>query len=96
MKTITFGVREFQSHLGEALRTVREGGEVIVTSRGKTVAVLTQAGRRRAGGSREERALARLADQGRLIPAKRCGPIGHYSLPPLSGATEQLLADRRR
>src|SRR5579872_5685178 len=50
MNYLSFGVREFQAHLGEALRAAQRGDQVLITSRGRAVAVLTKAGTDKAGG----------------------------------------------
>jgi len=94
MKQLSYGVREFQAHLGEALRAAERGERVVITSRGRAVAVLAKADPDPPGESREERVLKRLAKMGKVRLGKR-GMIPDYTLPPVSGLAKQLDADRR-
>ena len=94
MKTVTFGVREFQAHLGDALRFVGEGARVVVTSRGKPVAVLSKPGAGLPRLSALERKIARMAAEGRRV-AGGGGRIRAYTVPAVDGITDQLLRDRR-
>lgn len=94
MKQVAYGVRELQANLGEALRAAQRGDQVIITSRGKAVAVLAKAGATLAGEPAIARKLRRLASEGKLVLGKT-GPIRPFK--PLKGAglTDQVLKDRR-
>lgn len=65
-------VRELKSRLSEYLRRVASGEEVLVTSRGKTVArLLPPSGKaRRAARSTEDEAIALLQSQAWVRPGK--------------------------
>ncbi|MBI2923055.1 MAG: type II toxin-antitoxin system Phd/YefM family antitoxin [Planctomycetes bacterium] len=93
MKTITFGVREFQAHIGDALRFVGAGARVVITSRGKPVAVLSQPGAGHPRQSALDRRITRLAAEGRLLEGEG-GRIPAYTVPAVDGLTDQLLRDR--
>ena len=95
MKVLTYSVREFQAHLGEALRAARKGDRVRIVARGAPDVVLTQEGRPSSRKeSAEERMLKRLAAQGKVRLA-RPGRIRPFRPFNLSGVSEQVLADRR-
>jgi prevent-host-death family protein len=94
MKTLILGVRELQARLGEALRAVQAGARVIVTSRGRQVAVLTGASGKAPGESAIDRRLRRLAAEGR-IRLGRGGPIRPFKPLPYGGLVARLLADRQ-
>src|SRR6185295_18321728 len=61
MKEISFGVRELQAHLGQALRAVQRGDRVVITSHGRPVAVMGKAEPRLKGKTPVERKLLRMA-----------------------------------
>ncbi len=96
MSTITFGVRQFQAKLGTALRAVARGGRVVVTSRGKPVAMLTRPDGVASAETELDRYLLRLAAEGKVRLGSG-GPIPPFT-PPKSrvrGVAAQLLRDRR-
>ena len=66
MKTVSYGVRDFQSHLGQAFAEVQVGYRVMVTSRGRPVAMLVRADADIPGASAFEVRLQRLAARGKL------------------------------
>ena len=94
MRNLSYGVREFQAHLGEALRAAERGDRVVITSRGRAVAVLARPDSDEPGDSPEDRRRKRLAAEGKLKLGRR-GPIRPYALPRVSGLARQLEADRR-
>ena len=95
MKQVTYGIRELQANLGDAIRAAQRGDQVLVTSRGKIVATLHGAHGKLPRESAVRRKLRRLAAEGKVRLGKP-GPIPPYTLPPgITGLTEQLLADRR-
>ena len=94
MKEIYFGVREFQAQIGRALRAVREGRRVVITSRDREVAVLTKPDRDRPEMNALDRKLDRLEAEGWLHRGNG-RPIGKVRTFPFKGVVAQLLADRR-
>ena len=94
MKYLSFGVREFQAHLGEALRAAQRGDQVLITSRGRAVAVLARADADKPGESDEDRKLRRLEAQGKVRLGRR-GEIPPYRVPKIGGLSDQLQSDRR-
>ncbi|HXX93069.1 MAG TPA: type II toxin-antitoxin system prevent-host-death family antitoxin [Planctomycetota bacterium] len=94
MKQVSYGVRDFQANLGEALRAAERGDRVVITSRGRAVAILARPDGDEPGDSPEERRRKRLAAEGKLKLGKR-GIIPPYTLPRVSGLARQLEADRR-
>lgn len=94
MKEISYGVRELQANLGQALRAVRRGDRIVVTSHGRPVATIAKADPSVRALPSLERKLLRLAAEGKLILGKR-GPIPDYAAPRIGGLAKQVLADRR-
>jgi len=94
MKEVSYGVREFQAHLGEALRAAQRGDRVIITSHGRPIAVLGKPAVSRKKTSATERKLLRLAAEGKIALGNG-RRIAAFKAPRLSGLTRQLLADRR-
>lgn len=94
MKTV--GVRDLKAHLSRILRDVAAGDVFLVTDRGRVVAQLGQPDVTGAGGTPEQRALARLSAAGQLRVAER--PPRPYARSPIksrSGLAKTLLdADR--
>ncbi|MCE9581018.1 MAG: type II toxin-antitoxin system prevent-host-death family antitoxin [Planctomycetes bacterium] len=97
MKDIYFGVREFQAQIGRALRAVRDGKRVIITSRDREVAVVTRATAKTPKKSALDRKLDKLAAEGFLHRGngKR---IREEDLPTfhLDGVIEELRRQRDR
>lgn len=94
MKDIQLGVREFQAHLGRALRAVRSGGRVVITSREKPVAVLVRPEPAVSERTPLERKLERLVASGFMHRGSGTIPKKIHSV-HLKGVVAQLLADRR-
>jgi prevent-host-death family protein len=94
MKEVSYGVRELQAHLGEALRSVQRGDRVIITSHGRPIATIAKVKSSTRSLPPLERKLLRLAAEGKLKLGKR-GPIPDYVAPRISGLAKQILADRR-
>jgi prevent-host-death family protein len=94
MEYITFGVREFQAHLGDALRAAERGERVVITSRNRAVAMLCKVDVRLGAESAADRKLRRLAAAGRI----RLGdptPIAPFQAPRIGGLSKRVLSDRR-
>ncbi len=94
MKHLSYGVREFQARIGEALRAAQRGDRVLITSHGRAVAVLAKADAALPGESGEDRKRRRLAAEGKLRLGRR-GRIPPYTPPRIGGLSDQLQADRR-
>jgi antitoxin (DNA-binding transcriptional repressor) of toxin-antitoxin stability system len=94
MKHLSYGVRDLQAHLGDALRAVERGDHVVITSRGRAVAVLARPDKELPGESDEERKLKRLASEGKIRLGKG-GSIPPYRVPNVGGLAKQLEKDRR-
>jgi len=94
MKQLSYGVRELQAHLGEALRAAQRGDRIIITSHGRAVAVLAKADAESSEDTLEKRRLKRLAALGKLRLGKP-GVIPAYPLPRVAGLARQLDRDRR-
>jgi prevent-host-death family protein len=96
MKAISYGVRELQAHLGQALRAVQQGDRVIITSHGRPIAVMGKVESRPTRKSSVEEKLLRMAAEGRLLLGRKRGQkITPFKAPLLSGLTQQVLMDRR-
>lgn len=68
------GIRELKNRLAEYLRQTKEGKEVIVTERGKPIAVIRPTTRKIRGASLEVK-LAEIAAEGLvMLPRKRLRP----------------------
>jgi prevent-host-death family protein len=88
----TVGIRELKSRLTHYVRLVKQGHNVILTERGKPVAVLH--GLDEETQTREGR-LARLAAQGRIIlPSTRRGRVRRVRTKHPAGLTQAVLEDR--
>ena len=94
MKVVPYGVREVQAQIGKALRIVAKGGTILVTSRGRPVAMIVPPEARLAGESEEDWTLRRLAAEGKIIPGngKRVRKFRGF---PIGNASERFIADRR-
>ncbi len=94
MKQVPYGVRELQAKIGEALRVVERGGSILVTSRGRAVAMLVPPDAKMAGESHEDWVLRRMAAEGRIIPGngKRIRPFKPF---PIKGSSEQVILERK-
>jgi prevent-host-death family protein len=95
MKDISYGVRELQARIGEALRAAERGDRVIITSRGRPVAILASADTRLKGESAAERKLRRMASLGLIRPGTR-GAIPAFRAPGLGRRLAAGLQEDRR
>lgn len=64
------GLREANQHFSKAVRAVRAGKEVILTQRGRAIAVIKPLRE-----DAEDSAFRTMVEQGFLIPASRKGPM---------------------
>jgi prevent-host-death family protein len=93
--SILVGVRDLKNRLTSYLKLVKEDQEVIVTERGKPIAVIQPIGGAGAPRSREAK-LAALAARGVLTLPERA-PTRHLRRVKIAGRplSEQIIADRR-
>jgi prevent-host-death family protein len=78
------GLREANQHFAKVIRAVRRGREVVLTDRGKPVAVVKPV------RENEEDRLRRLAAEGVLTPAVRSEPMGWPSQPAVPAGGESI------
>jgi prevent-host-death family protein len=67
------GLREANQHFSKAIKAVKAGQEVVLTERGKPIAVIKPF-----NGDRWEAALRRMEASGLLIRATKRGPMGPF------------------
>lgn len=91
----TVGIKQLKNHLTQYLRRSKEGEEIIVTERGKPIAIIRPIHSAEEVSSREAR-LAQLAAQGRLTLPTR-PPLEKIRLVKVSGPplSALILEDRR-
>ncbi|MBI2834728.1 MAG: type II toxin-antitoxin system prevent-host-death family antitoxin [Acidobacteria bacterium] len=65
------GLREANQHFSKAIKAVRAGEEVVLTERGRPIAVIRPVRTEDA----EDTALQAMADEGLITPAARKGPM---------------------
>jgi len=94
MNYLTYGVRELQTNLAKALRAVQRGERILITSRGRAVAILARTDVELPEEPVSNRKLRRLAAEGR-IRLGTPGSIPPFKAPRIAGLTEQVLLDRR-
>lgn len=87
---VEVGIRELRANLSAFVDRVKNGEDVIITERGRTVARITQPGDARAR-------LDALIAQGHVTPAKRPKqPINTKGLPrPVGGTVVDILFEQR-
>ena len=93
MKVVPYGVREVQAQIGKALRIVEKGGTILVTSRGRPVAMIVAPNVKLAGETDEDWKLRRMAAEGRILlgNGRRIRRPRGYAL---GGVSNQVIADR--
>jgi prevent-host-death family protein len=88
------GLREANQHFSKAIKAVRAGREVVLTERGKPIAVIKPL----TAPDAVAEAVQRMMAEGLLIPAKKAGPIrwGRWKPVRIKGAplTKTLREDR--
>lgn len=95
MKEVTYGVREFQARVSEAIRAVHEGKRVVVVSRNRPVAEMVLPRKPARRMSSLERKLERLYESGKLSRPLKTGPMPPIHPVPMPGILEEFLANRR-
>ena len=91
----TVGLRQMNQHFSRYLKAVRDGEEILITDRGKAVAIVRPV---MGGDDREER-IRRLEVAGVLTRAAKTGRIGrrprvYVSGEPLSETVSQMRDER--
>ena len=91
----TVGVRELKNRLTQYLRRTKQGDEVVVTERGKPIALIQPIQSAERAASLDAR-LARLAAQG-LVTLPTRAPLKRVRLVKIAGAplSKTILRDRR-
>ena len=94
MEIVPYGVREVQAQIGRALRIVEKGGAVLITSRGRPVAMIVTPDVKLRGETTEDWKLRRMAAEGRIIPGNG-RRIRKFKGFPIGGLGAQVIADRQ-
>ncbi len=86
------GLREANQHFSKAIKAVRAGKEVILTERGRPIAVIKPIKE----GPAEEAALKRMADEGLITLPSRKGPLPRFEPVPIKGKpiSQTIIEDR--
>ena len=86
------GLREANQHFSKAIKAVRAGKEVILTERGRPIAVIKPIKE----GPAEEAALKRMADEGLITLPSRRGPLPRFEPVPIKGKpiSQTIIEDR--
>ena len=90
------GVRDFKNKLGRYLEMVKEGDEIVVTNRGKPVAIFHGLDSVREVATPTEK-LGVAAKQGKLRLPRNTGPFAKLDPVPVKGKlfSETVIEDRR-
>jgi prevent-host-death family protein len=86
------GLREANQHFSKAIKAVRAGKEVVLTERGRPIAVIKPI----KDEHESEAALKRLADEGLVTLPTRKGPLPRFEPIPISGRplSQTIIDDR--
>ncbi len=86
------GLREANQHFSKAIKAVRAGKDVILTERGRPIAVIKPIKDEHAS----DVALKRLADEGLVTLPTRKGPLPRFAPVPISGRplSQTIIEDR--
>ena len=86
------GLREANQHFSKAIRAVRAGKQVLLTERGRPIAIIT----RITVENEPEAALRRMADEGLIILPTRTGPLPRFEPVPIAGKpiSQTIIDDR--
>ncbi len=86
------GLREANQHFSKAIKAVRAGKEVILTERGRPIAVIKPIKKAPA----EEATLKRMADEGLITLPSRTGPLPRFEPVHVKGKPlSQTIIDNR-
>jgi len=86
------GLREANQHFSKAIKAVRAGKEVVLTERGRPIAVIKPI----KDEHESEAALKRMADEGLVTLPTRKGPLPRFEPIPISGRplSQTIIDDR--
>ena len=86
------GLREANQHFSKAIKAVRAGNEVVLTERGRPIAVIKPIKE----ALESETVLKRMADEGLITLLIRKGPLPRFEPVPLSGKplSQAIIDDR--
>lgn len=86
------GLREANHHFSKAIKAVRAGKEVVLTERGRPIAVITPI----KDEHDPEAALKRMADDGLITLPVRRGPLPRFEPVPMTGKplSQTIIDDR--
>ena len=86
------GLREANQHFSKAIKAVRAGKEVVLTERGRPIAVIKPI----KDEHESEAALTRMADEGLVTLPTRTGPLPRFEPIPISGRplSQTIIDDR--
>ena len=86
------GLREANQHFSKAIKAVRAGKEVVLTERGRPIAVIKPI----KGTLEPEAALKRMADEGLITLPTSKGPLPRFEPAPTSGKplSQTIIDDR--
>ena len=86
------GLREANQHFSKAIKAVRAGKEVVLTERGRPIAVIKPI----KDEHESEAALTRMADEGLVTLPTRKGPLPRFEPIPISGRplSQTIIDDR--
>ena len=86
------GLREANQHFSKAIKAVRAGKEVVLTERGKPIAVIKPI----KDEHESDAALKRMADEGLITLPIRKGPLPRFEPVPISGRplSQTIIDDR--
>lgn len=82
----TVGIRELKIHISKYLKNVKEGGELLVSERGKTIAMIVPISKPRPEQVKLHSILVRLSDEGKIMmPAAYTKPSRPLSRKKVTG-----------
>jgi prevent-host-death family protein len=86
------GLREANQHFSKAIKAVRAGKEVILTERGRPIAIIKPI----KGDHESEAAIKRMADEGLITLPTRRGPLPRFEPAAVSGKplSQTIIDDR--
>ena len=87
------GLREANQHFSRAIAAIRRGQEVVLTDRGRPIAVLRPIA---AAQSLAEREIERLVGAGILIPPASSAPLARFEPRPVRGERLSRTLSRQR
>jgi len=86
------GLREANQHFSKAIKAVRAGKEVILTERGRPIAIIKPIKEEH----EQDTSLTRMADEGLITLPSRKGPLPRFEPIPITGKplSQTIIEDR--